>query len=56
MRGKNEQKHGYSEKEVDFTGQCFFFFFKKCSASIIFTVSEQICVVLLLLPRDIFLF
>lgn len=55
MRGKNEQKHGYSEKEVDFTGQCFFFF-KKCSASIIFTVSEQICVVLLLLPRDIFLF
>lgn len=24
MRGKNEQKHRYSEKEVDFTGQCFF--------------------------------
>lgn len=44
MRGKNEQKHRYSEKEVDFTGQCFFY--KKCSVSIIFAISERICVIL----------
>lgn len=44
MRGKNEQKHRYSEKEVDFTGQCFFY--KKCSVSIIFAINERICVIL----------
>lgn len=44
MREKNEQKHQYLEKEVDFTGQCFFF--SKSAVMMIFAISDQICVVL----------